>query len=238
MLGDIPETVALGVFSAKRSVGASPDPIDPEIIKTWYHMLTTVHRDYFHERLFTDETIDREMWGWDGSRYVIPVWDGKPGESDCISVRRRAGSKELEPKYIGLKGHNGPCLYNTWSTSGSDIVYIFFGEFDAQLASQDGFPSVSPTNGQNTWDESWNSFFDRFSKVIIVPDKREELRAYQVASKFPWRSCVVKWPEGPFNDYNSFRMGGGTQKDFQELIEGVVEPDYEVECFWEESCQK
>lgn len=233
-LGLIETTATLHTFTPIATVKTVPEPIDPEIIITWYRMLTSDGRAYFHSRLFTDKTIDTELWGWDGRRYILPVWDGEPGNSDCISVRRRAGSPDLEPKYIGLKGHNQPCLYNTWSARDAEVVYIFFGEFDARLAWQDGFPSVSPTNGQNTWDASWDRFFERFREIIIVPDKREELRAFQVASRFPWRSRVLSWPAGDFNDYNDFRRdAGGTPADFQALLGSVIAPDYEVECFWE-----
>jgi hypothetical protein len=148
----------------------------------------------------------------------------------------------MEPKYIGLRGYNPRVLYNTWNVlnyyqSWPDnlpkTVYIFFGEFDARLATQDGFPAVSPTNGQNAWLPQWDIFFDEF-QIIIVPDKREELRGYQLASRFPGRASVIKWPDAEFDDYTSYRQLGGTPDSFVCDIVGVaVQPQYEVECYWE-----
>ena len=210
-----------------------------ETIRIWHSMLGS-HRSFFRGRLFTDETIDRELWGWDGNRYVVTVWDGQPGKK-CVSVRRRA-SKESSSKYIGLDGYNPRVLYGKWHVSNyyqsipqglPKVAYIFFGEFDAALATQDGYPSVSPTNGQNAWLEEWDSFFDEFS-VIVVPDKGEEYRGYQLASRFPGRASVIKWPDGDFSDYNSFRLAGAAPEDFLcNVVGAAVQPSYAVECFWE-----
>ena len=225
--------------SFKKQPKKDPNVIPIETIKNWYAMLKD-HRSYYYSRLFTDETIDREMWGWSGDRYVVPVWGGVPGER-CVSVRMRAGKKEMEPKYLGLANYNPRVLYNTWNALNyyrdwlddmPKTIYIFFGEFDSALAMQDGFPAVSPTNGQNSWLNLWDSFFDGFN-VIIVPDKNEEMRGFQVASRFPGRSSIVQWPEGDFNDYGSWRQAGGTPELFMnDIVPICVQPSIEVECFY------
>lgn len=218
----------------------NPEAISPEIIKNWHAMLKS-HRKYFNDRLFTDQTIDREMWGWDGHRYVITVWKDEPGV-DCMSVRRRASKKDVMPKFIGLKGYNGKCLYNRWHLeqfysewpkSVPKVAYIFFGEWDSALALQDGLPAISPTNGQNSWLPEWDSFLSEYS-VIVVPDKKEEMRGFQLASRFPGRSSVVLWPDGDYDDYNSFRLLGGTVEDFMGILGEAVTPQFEIECFWEQ----
>jgi len=208
-------------------------------INTWHGMLKE-HREYFHSRLFSDETIDRELWGWTGDRYVVPVWQS-PGK--CVSVRLRAGSKDMKPKYIGLKGHNPRVLYNLWNVQQyykswpenlPKTIFIFFGEFDAALSFQDGHPSISPTNGQNAWDEGWDDLLKEYN-IIIVPDKGEELRGFQVASRFPGKASVIQWQEGDYNDYNSFRQKGGTAEEFMcEIVGGAVVPSYSVECYYSE----
>lgn len=212
-------------------------PIPLDIIRNWHSMLKG-RREYFHSRLFTDETIDRELWGWDGRRYVVTVWDGPPGRK-CVCVRRRA-AQGVEPKYLGLEGHNPRVLYNLWAAQkfyeagfSRKVLYVFFGEFDAALAYQDGFPAISPTNGQNSWVDEWDIKLADY-ELIIVPDKGEELRGFQLASRFPCRAGVVRWPEGDFSDYNSFRMRGGTPEDFMSIVGTIVTPNYLVECFWEE----
>jgi hypothetical protein len=110
---------------------------------------------------------------------------------------------------------------------------LFFGEFDSALASQDGFPSVSPTNGQNAWKDSWDLLFQGYN-VVIVPDRKEYLRGFQVASHFPGHSTVVKWPvEGDYNDYTKFRQDGGTPEDFLcDIVGKACQPEFSVECFY------
>lgn len=209
-----------------------------ETIKMWHAMLKE-HRQYFQSRLFTDETIDREMWGWTGDRYVVTVWDSP---RKCVSVRLRASKPDMKPKYIGLADHNPRVLYNlwnvkeyykTWPENLPKTVFIFFGEYDAALSFQDGQPSISPTNGQNTWDDDWDTLLAGYN-IIIVPDRGEELRGFQVASRFPGRASVIQWPEADYNDYNSFRLAGGTAEDFMcNIVGAAVSPSYSVECFYE-----
>lgn len=208
--------------------------ISPDIINTWHSMLRK-RREYFRKRLFTDETIDRERWGWDGHRYVVTVWDGPPG-GKCVSVRRRASTPEMQPKYIGLSEHNPQVLYNLWNAkhSQAERIFVFFGEFDCALASQDGLPSVSPTNGQHTWLKSWNLVL-RDYQIVVVPDRGEEMRGFQVATMFPGRSSVFHWPPGEFDDYNSFRLAGGSREDFLNSLNGMVSPSYSVDHYWEVS---
>jgi len=208
---------------AKQVKKSNLSAIPAAILHNWRSMLKDRQRGYFHSRLFTDETIDREQWGWDGHRFVLVVWEGEPGQSKPISVRRRSGNENLKPKYIGLKGYNDQCLYNLWNAERveSNDILIFFGEFDTALAYQDGLASVSPTNGQNTWNQNWNKYFydaDQYifhgRRLIIVPDKGEELRGFQLASRFLGNAEVFQWPEGDFSDYNSFRLAGGSVNDF------------------------
>lgn len=238
ILGEAP--VVLPSFKPQ---GKSTKYVPMENIRMWHNMLK-FRREYFQSRLFSDATIDREMWGWNGRRYVIPVWEGTPGKR-CISVRLRAVNGDM-PKYIGLKGYNDASLFNMWHVEqfykdwpeGLKVVYLFFGEFDSMLATQDGFPSVSPTNGQNAWLPEWDEVFEEYN-IVLIPDRGEELRGFQVASRFPGRSCVVNWPEGEWDDYNSWRLAGRTPDEFLcDVVAQSVEPDYSIERFWEDSDDK
>jgi len=207
-------------------------PISAEVIRNWHAMLKPRHREYFSSRGFADLTIDRELWGWDGHRYVVTVWDGKPGLR-CVCVRRRAAGG-AEPKYIGYKDHNPRVLYNLWNATHPDPpqeLYMFFGEFDAALAYQDGFPAISPTNGQNAWMDVWDETLRPY-RIIIIPDRGEELRGFQVASRFPCNSQVVCWPKGNFNDYNSFRLAGGTPAAFRDIVLQCEAALIKVECHY------
>ena len=192
----------------------------PDIVTYYHSMLQDEHRSYFHNRLFTDITIDRELWGFDGKRYAIPVWGGRPQESECLGIRLRKREGDEGPKYIGIRGSNDSALYNTWSINNERGAFVFFGEFDAQLACQDGYPAVSPVNGCGSWDSLWNGLFIEKEGIIIIPDVGEERFAHKLADTLGASRCrVLSLAHGwPGTDYNEGRMNGATPKDLLNLL--------------------
>ncbi len=182
-------------------------PVPLEIVRYWHGRLTE-HREYFRRRLFTDETIDAELWGWTGEQYSIPIWDGPPGNggkamqvkfrrNDVLERRKleRQGleGKALEealrrlPKYRALTGH-GSWLYDGWKAKEADTIFVFFGELDAALFNQDFWnlrkvAACSPTGGAASWDDSWRYIFRRAKEIIVVPDKGEEEQGYEFAAR-------------------------------------------------------
>ena len=177
----------------------------PEVVSYYHSMLDPKHRSYFHSRLFTDETIERELWGWDGSHYVIPIWSGRPQESSCwLKLRNPDGAKG--PKYLNSKG-SIQTLYNLWTIEGESQIFIFFGEFDAALAYQDGFAAVSPTGGCGNWNPDWSTHFEKKTDIIVVPDVGEEFFAHRVALALGESRCrVLSLPAYCGKDYSEFRQ--------------------------------
>lgn len=172
-----------------------------------YHAVLMSNPDrltYFFSRGFRLRTIVRQMWGWDGSRYVITVWRGTPRKSKLVSIRFRSSSKEdTEFRYTGVKEFNPKVLYNREAllyAKRKDLPLLgFYGEFDAQLAWQSGIPTVSPTNGARSFDVGWLGDFG--GDVVIVPDKGEEQEAYKDAAALGGRGWVVSFPKGDFKDF-------------------------------------
>ena len=147
--------------------------VDRDLVEMWYQQLLKLPErlDYWYGRLFTRETIERERLGWNGEGYFsIPVGDVIPQCSDVLSVRFRAGDGQ-EPRYKGISGFNESALYNRHCISGNKTICFFFGELDALLCSDDGMPSVSPTNGKESFDPSWVDYFTGVERVIIIPDR-------------------------------------------------------------------
>lgn len=109
-------------------------PISMEMLKYWHEALYHTKRDYmFLERGFSSNIIKELGFGWNGDRYVIPVWSGHPWITPCIGVRLRAS--ELLPKtafkYIGKKGHNKATMYNRHVVQNYQYMFVFAGELDA-----------------------------------------------------------------------------------------------------------
>jgi len=205
-------------------------PIDNSIITYWNQL---ANRDYYHQRLLTDETIDFFQLGWSGTAHTIPLWEGKPGESDVLNVKyRRHGSGK--PKYWGDVGRNQPRLFNRWVLDISNEIVIFLGEFDAILGYQDGLSTVSPTGGQLSWQHQWNKLFNGHT-VYVVPDVGEKAAGYRIVSELGAKLCL--YPEGDWTDYTDYRREH-TVDDFRRAVldiqpHKIILPA--VEPYWEMS---
>lgn len=207
------EYLDLHSFNVKRKaqepIKTIPVPLDA--VNYWHQ---NVDRNYFHGRGFTDETIDRERWGWDGQRHTIPVWEGKPGCSTCIGVRRRLPDEQQGQRYIGLANMNPPTVWGRWYCRDQETILAFAGELDAAMAVQDGLPSFSLVNGINammqfptTWPYDW---FPDSKYLIAVFDRGEESAAGTLCSQ--WNKVkgtmtgqVYNWVAGDFKDYCEYR---------------------------------
>ncbi len=204
---DISEPIELPKIHTVKKV------IAPEIVTYWHNNLGDM-REYFWNRGFFDNIIDREMWGWDGHRVCIPVWEGEPQNSDCVGVRKRLVDDSDEPKYIGLKGTNDPTVWGRWYCQDGEIALAFAGEFDAARAVQDKFSAFSVVNGVNSimafpdnWPELW---FPNTRSLLIIFDRTEEVLAGRMAqmwnnSKAGFLSARIYHWVGQCTDYCEFR---------------------------------
>jgi len=207
-------------------------PIPDMVIEYWHKMLTD--RTYYYERLFTDTTIDFFRLGWDGTGYIIPTWESRPGISGVFSYKKRWPNPEPgQAKYTGPRGRSQPRLFNQWALRESATAFVFIGEFDAILAYQDGLSSVSPTCGQQSWQPHWNSFFQH-KRVYVVPDVGESTSGYRIASAIGSNAKVCEYPPNVGGDYTDFRKGGYTVDDFFRLVvKEECKKFLQVEPYWE-----
>ena len=210
-------------FNVKKQPKILPD----EIVYYWHSLLGDKEK-FFINRGFTQETIYREFWGFDGNnRVTIPIWDWEPGRSDIIGVRKRLITDVNEPKYIGYKNFNSVCLWGKWYCQNSQTIFAFAGELDAALAVQDGLPSFSVVNGINSiysLPDGWpNVWFPKADNLIVIFDKKEESNAGQLAaiwnsSKTAMSAKVFHWPfDSSYKDYGEFRQHNSFN-DFMNLL--------------------
>jgi len=232
-IGAMPTELRLAI----RENQIAPDhPLPHHILEYWHGLVTSEIRDYYYWRMLTDHTIDLHMLGWDGWNYVVPVWEGLPQASDVFGVRFRRSDNE-EPRYFGMKGRNQARLYNKGYLEGAEEAYVFIGEFDALLASQDGFAAVSPTAGQGSWKPGWSVYFEDVQRIYVVPDQGEFLAGCKIASHFGDRATIVRFPPNTGKDYTEFRQQGHDRFDFLALVEAATQQvqHINVDTFWEKS---
>jgi len=181
------------------------------LVETCHKLLlrTPKRLTYFYSRGFDIKTIKRQQWGWDGRRWVIPVWHAIPGKSRLVSVRFRA-SRPDDLRYSGVGDFNDRTLYNReallYAKKHCTPLVVMYGEFDAQLSWQHGIPTVSPTNGAKSFQLDWLEGFT--GDVIYVPDRKEERDAYADAEGLDARGWVVQLPIGPYKDYTELWQSG------------------------------
>ncbi len=233
-----------GTFNIKSvspvtQVEVQPRPVDFDLVNYWHQLLDRcARREWFRLRGFTDAFIDRELWGWDGQRYVIPVWEGEPGFSTCLGVRLRlAPDLGAEgPKYKGLGGHNPATVWGRWYCRNDNVLLAFAGELDAARAVQDGFPAFSMVNGSkafhhfpSAWPAQW---FPNAEFLIVVFDRKEERDAGELAMQ--WNKVkgsltarLFQWLPGmPGKDYCEYRDAGNSADDFRRALVSQLQGIY------------
>jgi hypothetical protein len=207
--------LSLSVTSIVKPVKVEPKIVPPENVIYWHSLLYFNDKQrWFEKRGFHKEFIDKELWGFDGSRYTIPIWEGKPGNSNCLGVRLRKQTGHNGPKYIGLKDHNQNTVWGRHYCN-YDTVLAFAGELDAARAVQDGLPAFSVVNGMyaftrfpNNWANDW---FPKVKNLIIAYDKNETAVASKLAvnwnkQKGSFSAKIFQWsPDLGVDDYCDFR---------------------------------
>lgn len=212
-------------------------PIPMTILEYWHNLVTKEVREYFYNRCLTDDTVDLYMLGYDGTNYVIPIWEGAPRESLVYGAKFRC-PEGVVPKYFGLRGRNQPRLFNKFVLEDADEAIILFGEFDAILAHQLGFVAVSPTSGQNTWQVGWTKLFDGIETIFVLPDRGERAAGYSLLSLFGARGVLCEFPDNlGVKDFTEFVQMGYTVQDLRSavLYKLTNENDFDVKSYWEES---
>jgi DNA primase len=155
--------------------------------------------------------------GYTGNAFSIPVYNEDADETLTIRYRRDDAVSTDGPKYWGIKGLNEVCLFNadnlTWGhpvypdmvNNQKPLSYILLveGEFDALLATQEGFPAVSFTNGKGAFSHKWDHLFRSVATIYFCfdQDKAGKLRALEIAKE--WKDLgpelrLMTWPERMF----------------------------------------
>jgi DNA primase len=210
-------------------------PMSEEIARR-YHARLGLKRRWYLDRQLTDETIDRQLLGYDGRAFTIPVWHPS-GQLLTIRFRRDDSLGSSGPKYWGIEGRNDTLLYNQVALRDARCVVITEGELDCLRLWQEGIPVVSSTNGAGGMVSIWPRAKRRFrcERIVIAFDQDEggqkaaqDLRA-MICGKSRWsldwqRAVALRWEPG---------LG----KDITELA-GRRGIEYVLELIREASCSK
>jgi hypothetical protein len=123
-------------------------------------------------RMLTTDTIVQFGIGWDRDLrcYTIPV---RGADGELQNVRRYDPNPRDERRKIwGVTGHNETRLY-PYSQLDADDLVLAFGEWDALLTIQMGFPTVTVTGADKVWASSWSPLF-KGKRVWVVADRDDD----------------------------------------------------------------
>jgi DNA primase len=121
-------------------------------------------------------------------------------------------------KYVGLKGHGEPRLFNMDALVMARRVFIVEGEFDAIMMHQRGYSAVSSTGGCNSFPMSFAVHFLHSARVYVCYDHDDggEEGMRHVQEVVP-KARILKLPLGRKGDVSDF-LRWHTNDEFEDLV--------------------
>lgn len=180
--------------------------------------------DYLlRKRRLTEATICEYEIGWDGAAFTFPI---RNAQGELVNVVRRPLPTE-DPKYKGLyrrTRHNGGIqLYPNVPPDGP--LLLCEGLLDALLGRQYGLPTVTSSQGVNTFLDEWLPLFEGRRVAVCFDVGAEKVMVGRVralstagaAEAWPVRLRLVLGRGG--KDLADYLTGGGTRQELLELIQ-------------------
>ena len=149
---------------------------------------------YLRKRNLTPEEIKKLKFGYLDGYYLIPILDT---DRKVVGAFARAGESIEGVRYFVPKNQNPNLLYSPdWeAVKDAKEVYLTFGSFDAIAIWQCGKAAMSTTSGKRLHPSALQDFRKR---IIIFPDRGEEVDAKRLELKLGWRGTTknYKYPYG------------------------------------------
>jgi len=144
------------------------------------------NRDYFYNRLLTDETINKFKLGYHNGWSTVPILE--KGKLLNIQLRRDIPEKRVLPYY-----KTKPVLYNADLLNKISNVVICEGIVDSILLNQLGIPAISKLGGAMTWLTEWFEYFIGIESIYLVFDNDDAGRkgAKRVAKELGLYRCKI-----------------------------------------------
>lgn len=214
------------INSAKSRGGKPVTPLPDEgQVRKWHDRLmrsSILLKPLHDKRGLNDETLRKRMLGYDGDRYMIPVY----GPDDVLVNVRRYKPESIRDKMLNWPGYGSANLYMMDNIAQSDVVLLCEGELDALIGEQYGFATVTATAGAGTWQEQWSNAFT--SKTVYIAydnDQAGDSGARKVANhlkKVAAAVFVMKLPVAAKQDLTDFFVAQGLGKnDLKALMEAT-----------------
>lgn len=204
------------------------DPI-PYPLAYKYHA-ALLENDGAIDRLFkrgiNEETIRSNLIGHNGFAFVIPVFDDEHSSILTLRFRRDDGVLKEGTKYWGMRNRNKVLLFNAHLLHSERSVILCEGEFDALLATQSGFPTVTFTNGKQAYTDKYDDLFSLLDTLYLCFDMDEASCTRARALAPTMHELVpdvrlVSWPLRKGKDISEFIVSEGVSAFAERLRKAV-----------------
>jgi hypothetical protein len=176
---------------------------------------------WYYEMRGVKEMIKTAKLGWDFGWAVLPVRN-ETGKTEGIICRAYPHvQQETNLRFHMPDGQPSMMYCPDWSLMQKrSRVAIVFGMFDALAVASLGWPVLSPTAGQESFDPKWLD--DQRRLFVIIPDDGEYTAANDLAVALNWRAFVyhIDYPE-KVKDPAGF-LEEDRKDDLAEILEGVL----------------
>jgi len=140
-------------------------PVTEDEVAAWHDYLIGERADLMDEienlRGWSRDTLIKLMIGYHRSRYTIPIYDAN---NRLVNVRQyKPGDAQ---KMINISGHGKNRIWGFDTLRDSDTILLCAGEPDRILALQEGFPAVTWTGGEKSFQPEWAPLFE--GKTVYI----------------------------------------------------------------------
>ena len=199
------------------SVSTEETPYEKLVDLLWTNGKNT--REYWYNRLISDEFIDRFRLGYFEDWYIIPLYNE---QNVFVNFQCRRETPEKRIKYWYKYPSFRPAMLNREVLTFVDTVYITEGLVDCIKLIQEGLPSISQSGGAGYWNNEWYHLFSNVKTIYYLADNDSAgiHGAIKVAKSLGTSRVKVYSFEGEKDSYDSidfFREG----KTVDELVENT-----------------
>lgn len=169
-------------------------------------------------------TLKQHLIGYDGQRFVIPIFDE---DGNIVNIRKYLfNARRHSDKMISaVAGHGEARLYGLETLADNDDIILTEGELDRLIALQHKLPAVTHTGGAAVFKAEWAIHF-KDKNVWIAYDEDAAgdtgaIKASQVLKQVANSVHRLKWGTGikGGDTTDFFVLNGGSRDDVYALME-------------------
>lgn len=216
------------VVPIKRAAKPDAQPLPSrKQVKVWHERLMgnkPALKIMTEKRGLKPSTLKKHLIGYDGQRFVIPVFDE---DGEIVNIRKYLyNARNHKDKMISaVAGHGEARIYGLETLAENDDIILTEGELDRLIGLQNKLPAVTHTGGAAVFKAEWAIHF-KDKNVWIAYDEdsagdQGAIKAAQVLKQVANSVHRLKWGTGikGGDTTDFFVLNGGSRDDVYMLMQ-------------------